>query len=118
MTTLNKSLCPIRNRCSTISKWPVEETGKNSVIPSTTPRSRTAIQSGMGWLDGKTARKTRKKTAADRWGGTGNCSLDNPGPAFGQGGRNEMPGATGYERLFFLAAQQRREGALAVVFAL
>src|SRR2546425_9207359 len=46
MTTLNKSVCR-GNQRSAISKWPVEETGRNSVIPSIIPSRMTVIQSGI-----------------------------------------------------------------------
>jgi hypothetical protein len=46
---------------SAINKWPVDETGMNSVIPSTTAKMTTAIQSGMNHLDAKWMRLARKK---------------------------------------------------------
>src|ERR1017187_6124788 len=45
-----------------MSRWPVEETGMNSVIPSTIPSRMTVIQSGIVWINGKMKRKTRKKS--------------------------------------------------------
>src|ERR1035441_7101545 len=49
------------SQCSAISKWPVEETGRNSVIPSITPSKITAIQSGIVRLDNKRPPKTSRK---------------------------------------------------------
>jgi hypothetical protein len=46
MTTLNNSL-RLGTTCSTKSKCPVEEMGRNSVIPSTIPRKITDSHSGM-----------------------------------------------------------------------
>src|SRR5881409_1652039 len=62
MTTLNRSLWRGSHR-SAISRWPVEEMGINSVIPSMIPKIMTAIQSGIGWLDGKSRRLTSAKLA-------------------------------------------------------
>jgi hypothetical protein len=39
----------------------VDDTGMNSVIPSTIPKMIAAIQSGMNHLDAKPARQARKK---------------------------------------------------------
>ncbi len=36
-----------------MTRWPVEETGKNSVSPSIIPRTKTVNQSGMECLDAK-----------------------------------------------------------------
>src|ERR1039458_4951808 len=46
---------------SEMSRWPVEETGRNSVMPSTIPSRITAIQSGIAWLDAKNRQKTSLK---------------------------------------------------------
>src|SRR5882762_1127144 len=46
---------------SAINRWPVEEMGMNSVIPSMIPRMMTAIQSGIGCLDAKMRRLTSAK---------------------------------------------------------
>src|SRR6185369_2795095 len=63
MTMLNKSdWCGIQ--CSAISKWPVEETGRNSVIPSIIPNRMTAITIGIRRLDGKALTKTSQKVRA------------------------------------------------------
>src|ERR1041384_1393708 len=60
MTVLNKSLWR-GSHCSAMSKWPVEDTGRNSVTPSIIP-SRTAVnKSCTGRLDDKTATMTRGK---------------------------------------------------------
>src|SRR5215471_17392688 len=62
MTTLKSSDCAgSQPRRSTSSKCPVEETGRNSVIPSIKPSNAAAIQSGIGWLDGKFDRMTSRK---------------------------------------------------------
>src|SRR5262245_46424591 len=67
MTMLNRSLGRSDNQWialsdrSAISKWPVEETGMNSVRPSTIPRITTAIQSGIGCLESKIHRMTSAK---------------------------------------------------------
>src|SRR6185369_3877868 len=64
MTVLNKSLWR-GSHCSAMSKWPVEDTGRNSVTPSIIP-SRTAVnKSCTGRLDDKTAAMTRGKCG---WG--------------------------------------------------
>src|SRR6185503_15297176 len=57
MITLKSWLC-LGSQCSASSKWPVEETGRNSVIPSMIPRITTTSQSGKRRLDSKGARDT------------------------------------------------------------
>src|SRR6185436_2499584 len=49
---------------SAINKWPVDEIGRNSVIPSIIPKIIAAIQSGIRWLDAKLVRLTSGKMAA------------------------------------------------------
>src|SRR5260221_13437188 len=66
MTTLNKSLLAMCRSFSAMSRWPVDETGMNSVIPSTIPKMRTAIQSGIHYLDAKCVRRARTKIGAGR----------------------------------------------------
>src|SRR4029077_16801410 len=44
-----------------MSRWPVEETGMNSVIPSTIPKMRAIIQSDMNHLTVKTLRRASQK---------------------------------------------------------
>src|SRR6266498_5290399 len=65
MTTLNNSGRGL-SQCSATTRGPVEETGRNSVMPSMIPKMMTAIQSGMNRLDGKTRRKTRKTAQAGK----------------------------------------------------
>ena len=59
ITTLNNCVCR-GIQCSAISKCPVDETGRNSVIPSIIPNKTTEIQTGIRRLDFKTFGKTRR----------------------------------------------------------
>src|ERR1041385_5228244 len=47
-----------------MSKWPVEEMGRNSVIPSIIPSRMTAIQSGIRRLDEKMEALTSGKSVS------------------------------------------------------
>jgi hypothetical protein len=58
---LNKSLWR-GSQCSAISKWAVEEIGKNSVIPSMIPRTMMASHSYIDWLESKIEKMSRTKT--------------------------------------------------------
>src|SRR5581483_10480647 len=64
ITTLKRSLW-CGSQCSAMSRWPVEEMGRNSVIPSTIPSMTAVIQSGMRPLERKTPRLTSRKEASD-----------------------------------------------------
>ena len=57
---LNKSLWCGSQR-SAISRWPVEEIGKNSVIPSMIPSMTIANQSGITGRDGKKRRDGKRE---------------------------------------------------------
>src|SRR5712675_1228945 len=65
MTTLNKSVWR-GSHCSAITKWPVDETGKNSVTPSMIPSKTTAIHIGIGGRNEKRARMTRTNCCGAR----------------------------------------------------
>src|SRR5215471_20652594 len=61
MTTMNSSLRCVPIIFSATSRWPVEETGMNSVMPSTMPRMRLMSQSGMNHLTAKRLARARRK---------------------------------------------------------
>src|SRR5882724_10285313 len=72
MTMLNRSDFSTCKRRSATRRCPVEETGMNSVIPSTTPRMRLISQSGMNHLSGKPAHRARRKFSR--------CACEKPDP--------------------------------------
>src|ERR1700722_20405631 len=63
MTTLNRSDW-WGSQCSTIRRGPVEETGRNSVIPSIMPKIMMLMKSGIRCLEGKFAPVTSRKLAS------------------------------------------------------
>src|SRR5436309_16115422 len=74
MTTLNKSVCR-GNQRSAIKRWPVEEIGKNSVIPSMIPSKMTLTQSGIhGRNRGKFQMTSSKGVSSDRQAAIGHSS--------------------------------------------
>src|SRR5882757_7157944 len=58
MTTLNRSVWR-GNQRSAISRWPVDDTGRNSVIPSIIPSRTTANEIGIRCKNEKTRGFTR-----------------------------------------------------------
>src|SRR5579884_634819 len=62
ITTLNNSVCA-GSQCSAINKWPVDEIGRNSVIPSMIPRMTILNhKGGIRTLEAKTKQKTSRKS--------------------------------------------------------